>query len=121
MVTIQTFLQHFPQFGGLDVGTLDSAMAQAIPEYDPMMDNYTMVTLNLMAHILMTRAMGISESVEMMSAAQGVSGSSRGSSRGSSKGSAAPQWKGDSLGSTPYGQEVQRLLIPNCAGLLFIP
>lgn len=117
MVTLSTFLAHFPQFGGLDVGTLNSAMEQALPEYDPLMDNYTMVTLNLMAHILMTRAMGISESVELMTVAQGVGGSGRGSGRGS----VVYQWKGQSLESTPYGQEVQRLLTPNCTGLLFIP
>lgn len=106
------FLSHFPMFGGMDEGTILSAITQAESEYSPSIPNWLPITLNLIAHILSARTMGVAQSVDLM-------GTANGSSRFSMP-SPGYNWKGTSLQSTPYGQEVARLLAGTVGGCLFI-
>lgn len=111
MITVADFLAHFPQFGGVDPTTIQSALNQAIPEYRSDLEGYLMITLNLTAHILMMRARGISESVGMMANANGQ-GQGQGRGRGSGN--------ENSLDDSAYGLEVKRLLKPFGSGFLFL-
>ncbi len=106
------FLANFPMFGGLDEGTILSAITQAESEYDTSIPNWLPITLNLIAHILTARSLGVAQTVDMM-----------GTTNGSSKftlPNPTYNWKGTSLQSTPYGQEVARLLTGTVGGCLFI-
>jgi hypothetical protein len=114
IITKVDFLGHFPMFGGMDEATLLSAIGQAESEYSTDLPNWLPITLNLIAHILTARTMGVAQSVDLM-----------GTANGSSKFSMTVHqytynWKGTSLQSTPYGQEVARLLTGTVGGCLFI-
>ena len=108
------FLAHFPMFGGMDEGTILSAIAQAESEYSTDLPNWLPITLNLIAHILTARTMGVAQSVDLMGTANGSSKFSMSSNQ------YAYNWKGTSLQSTPYGQEVARLLAGTFGGCLLI-
>lgn len=99
-------------FGGMDDGTILSAIEQAESEYSTNLPNWLPITLNLIAHILTARTMGVAQSVDLM-------GTSNGSSKFSMP-SSTYNWKGTSLQTTPYGQEVARLLTGTVGGCLFI-
>ena len=67
MITKLDFLSHFPMFGGLDEGTILSAIEQAESEYDTSLPGWLQITLNLVAHILTMRSMGVAQTVDMLS------------------------------------------------------
>jgi hypothetical protein len=114
IITKLYFLGQFPMFGGLDEPTLLSAITQAESEYSTDLPNWLPITLNLTAHILTVRMLGVAQSVEAM-------GVTNGSGRFNLPGlSAGEHWKGTSLQSTPYGQEVARLLTGTVGGALFL-
>lgn len=106
------FLENFPMFGGLDDGSITSAITQAESEYDTSLPNWLPITLNLIAHILTARSLGVAMNVQMMGTTNGTS----------SIPNTSPNyhWKGTSLQSTPFGQEVSRLLAGTVGGGLFI-
>jgi hypothetical protein len=112
IITKVDFLSQFPMFGGMDEATLLSAIGQAESEYSTDLPNWLPITLNLIAHILTARTMGVAQSVDLMGAANGSSKFSMPSHN--------YNWKGTSLQSTPYGQEVARLLTGTVGGCLFI-
>jgi hypothetical protein len=112
IITKVDFLAHFPMFGGMDENTLLSTIEQAESEYSTDLPNWLPITLNLIAHILTARTMGVAQSVDLM-------GTANGSSKFSIP-SHTYNWKGTSLQSTPYGQEVARLLTGTVGGCLFI-
>lgn len=106
------FLAHFPMFGGLDEGSVLSAIEQAETEYDTSLPGWLQITLNLTAHILTMRSMGVAQMVDMM-------GTANGSSKFSMPGQSY-HWKGTSLMLSPYGQEVSRLVSGAVAGGIFL-
>lgn len=108
------FLAQFPMFGGLDEKTILSAIEQAESEYSTDLPGWSPITLNLIAHILTARTMGVAQSVDLMGTANGSSKFSMSSNQ------SAYNWKGTSLQMTPYGQEVARLLTGTVGGGLFI-
>lgn len=112
IITPLDFLAQFPMFGGLDGGTILSAIEQAETEYDTSLPGWLPITLNLIAHILTMRSMGVAQTVDMM-------GTANGSSKFSIPGHAY-HWKGNSLMLTPYGQEVSRLVAGAVGGGLFL-
>jgi hypothetical protein len=112
IITKEDFLSRFPMFGGIDENTLLSAIEQAEAEYSIDLPSWLPITLNLIAHILTARTMGVAQSVDLM-------GTANGSSKFSMP-SHSYNWKGTSLQSTPYGQEVARLLTGTVGGCLFI-
>ena len=114
MINPSQFLASFPQFSGVDNPSLLSAIQQAESEYDTNLPGYNWIVLNLIAHILYLRSLAITKTVEMMGVANGTN------SVAVKMDYSADQWKGQSLQSTPYGQEVLRLLTPVSIGLLFI-
>jgi hypothetical protein len=98
----------------MDQGTILSAITQAESEYDSSIPNWLPITMNLIAHILTVRSMGVAQTVDLMGVANGTSNFSMPSV------SVSESWKGHSLALTPYGQEVNRLLVGATVGILFI-
>jgi hypothetical protein len=114
IITPVDFLAWFPAFGGMDSGSILAAIEQAESEHDPGLSNWVPITMNLIAHILTARTLGVAQSVDAMGTANGSSKFSL------SQGMANQGWKGSSLESTPYGREVARLLVGTVAGPLFV-
>lgn len=109
------FLAHFPMFGGVDDATLISAITQAESEYDTGLPNWLPITLNLIAHILTARTLGVAQSVEAMGVANGTT-----KLQLAGVGQGQPSWKGRSLDTTPYGLEVSRLLTGSVVGCMYL-
>jgi hypothetical protein len=114
IISVLDFLAQFPMFGGVDQATILSAINQAESEYDSSLPNWLPITMNLIAHILTVRALGVAQTVDLMGVANGTSKFSMGSV------SINESWKGHSLVLTPYGQEVNRLLVGATVGILFL-
>lgn len=114
MYSTTEFITLFPQFGGTDMGSLESALSQALSEYSLDTPNHYWILYNLMAHILYVRSMAISSTVRMMGAANGQS--SGVPDRATDTGG----WAGNSLNTSPYGQEVLRLLSQVTTSIMFI-
>jgi hypothetical protein len=112
IISKSDFLAHFPMFGGMDTETILSAISQAESEYATETPNWMFITLNLIAHILAMRTIGVSQSVDAM-------GTTNGSTKFSMPGHTY-HWKGTSLQATPYGQEVSRLVVGSAVGCLFL-